>query len=268
MRTLCGFHQRHGDLPASRKLLEQLVSFTPLDAANQVMLAETLWQLGEREAALERACRVAGFEPGYQHVWTCLNEWTQAMKCRDVARDSPHTYRTARRRGALWLVLARAYNLPEELDSRLAALDKALELNPECVDAFDLRARSLAAARRWDEAFEACRPKVFGDHVPLELRARGAWIAAEQGDRKRAIREMRQVVAESPAIFDAWASLHQWSNEADDAQGSLEAAEAMVRISPQYEYSHGCLGQARKMCKNREGAIEAFRLRPGDQPGL
>ena len=204
VRSLCSFHERHGDLQASRRLLEQLVGFTPLDAAHQVMLAETLWRLDEREAALERVRHVAGFEPGYARVWVCLNAWTREMNCRDVALETARAL-TQERGGEprSWLIAARAYDLPEELDARLAALDKALELNPECVDAFDLRARSLAAARRWEEAYAACRPAVFKDDLPVELRARGAWIAAEQGDRMRAVAEMRQVVAESPAIFDA-----------------------------------------------------------------
>ena len=122
------------------------------------------------------------------------------MNCRQVALETARTL-TEQRGGEArsWLVAARAYDLPEELDSRLAALDRALELNPECVEAFDIRARSLAAAGRWDEAFEACRPKIFAEHVPVELKARGARLAAEHGDRKRAIDEMKQVVAESPA---------------------------------------------------------------------
>ena len=260
IRSLCTFRERHGDLGESRQLLEQLVSFAPLDAANQVMLAETLWRLGEREAAVQRVRHVAGFEPGYARVWECLNQWTREMNCRDVALETACAL-TEQRGGEArsWLVAARAYNLPEELDFRLAALDKAHDLNPECVEAFDLRARSLAAAGRWDEAYEACRPRVFAENVPLELRVRGAWVAAQHGERRRAIEEMRQVVAESPGTFDAWASLHQWCFEGEDAQGSLEAAEAMVRIAPQYEFSYGCLGAARKLSRNRAGAIEAYR---------
>jgi len=260
VRALCSFHQRHGDLKASRELLEQLVAFAPLDAANQVMLAETLWRLGERDAALERVRRVAGFEPGYERAWQCLNAWSGEMQRRDVALEAARAL-TQERGGEArsWLVAARAYSLPEELDSRLAALDKTLSLNPECVEAFDLRARSLAAARRWEEAYAACRPPVFAEHPPVDLLARGAWIAAEQGERRRAIEEMRRVVAEAPAMFDAWTSLHQWCIEAKDAEGSLAAAEAMVRIAPQYELGYGCLGQSRTLCHNRHGAIEAYR---------
>ncbi len=149
---------------------------------------------------------------------------------------------------------------PEELDERLAALDKAVELNPQCVDAYDLRALSLAAAGRREEAAAACRPAIFGDHQPAELRARGAWLAAERGDRATAIAEMRAVVAESPAVFDAWGSLHQWCHDAKDLKGSLEAAEAMVRIAPQYGVAYGCLGEARAACKDGKGAAAAYRL--------
>jgi tetratricopeptide (TPR) repeat protein len=268
VRALCGFHERHGNPKASRELLEQLVTFAPLDAANQVMLAETLWRQGEQEAALERVRRVAGFEPGYNRVWECLNHWSSELKRRDVALEAARA--VIQQRGGearSWLIAARAHSLPEELESRLQALDKALSLNPECVEAFDLRARSLAAAGRWEDAYAACRPPVFGENVPVDLRARGAWIAAEQGDVRRAIEEMQRVVAESPAKFDAWTSLHQWCVEIKDAKGSLAAAESMVRIAPQYEYSYGCLGQARTICHDRDGAIEAYRRAMEINPG-
>ncbi len=260
VRALCGSYVRQGDLKAARNRLEQLATFAPLDAANQVMLAETLWQLGEKEAALERVRQVVGFAPGYERAWECVNRWTREMNCRDVALETALAL-TQQRGGEArsWLIAAQAYDQPDEHDRRLAALDKALELNPECVDAHDLRARSLAAAKRWEDAYAACHPTVFGENPPVELRARVAWIAAQQGDRKRAIAEMRQVLANSPAMFDGWSSLYQWCVDAQDAKGSLEAAEAMVRIAPRNEYSHGCLGQARALSKDRAGAMEAYR---------
>jgi len=95
--------------------------------------------------------------------------------------------------------------------------------------------------------------------IVRNLLARSAWIANQQGDRQRAIAGMKQVVADAPAMFDCWASLHQWCFEAKDARGSLEAAQAMVRIAPRYEYGYGCLGQARTLCKDIPAAIEAYR---------
>jgi tetratricopeptide (TPR) repeat protein len=160
------------------------------------------------------------------------------MKRRDIVLDTVRSL-TQQRGGEArsWLVAARTYDRAEEINDRLAALDKALELNPECIDAFDLRASSLAAAGRWDEAYAACRPTVFNGKIPTELQARSARISAQRGDRRRAIAEMKQVVAASPATFAYWASLSEWCVAANDAPGSLEAAEAMVRIAPQYEYS-------------------------------
>ncbi len=107
VRALCEFLDRHGELQAARERLEQLVGYTPLDAASQVMLAETLWRLGEREVALERVRHVAGIAPGYRRVWDCLNEWAAELDRRDVALEAARDL--TRQRGAearSWLVAA------------------------------------------------------------------------------------------------------------------------------------------------------------------
>ena len=102
VRSLCGYHERHGDLKASRRLLEQLVGFTPLDAANQVMLAETLWRLGEREAATQARsprCRPRAGVPAGLGVPEPLDPRNELP--RRGPGDGPRAYGAARRRGPL-----------------------------------------------------------------------------------------------------------------------------------------------------------------------
>ena len=254
-------HERHGDLKASRQPLEQLAAFTPLDAANQVMLAETLWRWAKRKPPWNGSATLSALQPGYERAWECLNRWTREMNCRDVALETALAL-TQQRGGEArsWLVAAQAYDLPDEHDRRLAALDKALELNPECVDAFDLRARSLAAASRWEEAYAACRPTVFGEKPAggtagprgLDCRPAGRPQAGDRRDeagRGQVAGHVRRLV-EPPSMVRSMPRTRK---------GSLEAAEAMVRIAPQYEFSYGCLGEARAMSANRAGAIEAYR---------
>ena len=221
VRALCAFHERHGDLAASRA-----AGTTRQLTRRWTLPARSCWRkryggLGEREEASNGSAAWPRSRRAISRAWDCLNAWSREMNCRKVAMEAARSL-TQQRGGEArsWLVAARAYDRPEELDARLAALDKAIELNPQCIDAFDLRARSLAAAGRWEEAAAACRPAVFGEHPPVELRARGAWIAAERGDRPRAIAEMRAVVAESPAMFEAWSSLHQWCHEAKDGRAA------------------------------------------------
>ena len=259
VRSLCSFHERQGDLQAS----------APASGATRRVHAVGCRQpghVGRSALASGRAGSGDPTRPPRRRVRAGIHARVGLPERLDPRNElprrgpgnGPRADATARRRGPL--LARRGPGLQPARGTRCppGGARQGPALNPGCVDAFDLRARSLAAAGRWDEAYAACRPKVFGDKPPAELRARGAWLAAEQGDRQRAIAEMRQVVAESPAMFDAWSSLHQWCNESKDVQGSLAAAEAMVRISPQYQFGYGCLGEARRMGKDRAGAIEAF----------
>ena len=67
---------------------------------------------------------------------------------------------TVRRAGEArsWLLLARLLSDSRSLDERLAALARAVDLEPRLVEAHDLRAELLAADGRWDEALGACAP--------------------------------------------------------------------------------------------------------------
>ncbi|HTN74105.1 MAG TPA: C39 family peptidase [Pirellulaceae bacterium] len=259
LRALCEVHERHRDYAKCRELMEQAVARNPLDAANYVSLAENLWRLGEREAALARVQEAVQLEPGYEDAWNCLNAWSEQLNCPEKAVESAREL-TVRRSGEArsWLVLARMLDAPEELDERLASLQKCLELNPRCVDAYDLRAQAYAKAKRWDEAFAECAPQVFNSHPPSLLQARAAWIEAERGDLPQAIQRMRAVVQEEPHFFGAWSRLADWCQAAQDHPGYLEAAEALVKINPQYEVSLGYLGEARQLNGDRAGAKEAY----------
>jgi tetratricopeptide (TPR) repeat protein len=147
----------------------------------------------------------------------------------------------------------------EQLDERLATLDKAAELEPRGTEAYDQRVRALAGAERWDEALAACRPAVFGDHRPPDLRADEAWVEAQRGNLPAAIQQMQLVVADEPQYFAGWNMLAEWYAKLQDHAHYLEAAEAMVRISPHYEVSHGYLGEARQQSGDAAGAMEAYR---------
>jgi tetratricopeptide (TPR) repeat protein len=199
-------------------------------------------------------------EPGYERAWECLSGWSDVLGCPAKALESAREL-TARRGGEArsWLFLARLLDAPEQFDERLAALDKAIELNPRCTDAYDLRALALAQAGRWDEAEAACRPAAWNGHPPMELRARSAWLLAERGDVEEAIQRMREVVAEEPQFYGGWSRLADWCRFVEDQPGYLQAAEALVRINPQYEVSLGYLGEARLMNGDREGSREAYR---------
>lgn len=258
-RTLCELYDRRGEFERTQQLLEQTIARDPLDAANHILLAESLWRLGEREEALDRVQHAVQLDPGFERGWDRLHAWADELECPERAIDTVRELTETRGGEARsWLMLARLLDEPDRLEERLAALDKAIDRNPRSVDAYDMRAVSFVREGRWDEALAECQPAVFGDKTPSALRARGAWIEAQRGDLKQAIEAMEAVVADEPQFFEAWLQLADWHQQLGDAKSYLQVAETMVRLRPQYEVSLGYLGEAKLVNEDRSGALEAF----------
>jgi cellulose synthase operon protein C len=252
--------ERRGEYAAAREILERAVSREPLDGMLRGLWAEALWRDGQREKALGEVERLVQIDPGYERAWDLLSEWSKTLNCPEKALASVREL-TARRSGEArsWMLLARLLDKPEQLDERLAALDKAIELTPRNSEAHDQRAHILAQARRWDDALAACRPAVFGEYLPLELRWRAAWIEAQRGNVAEAIEGLRALVAIEPRYFPGWSLLADCYAQIDQREGYLEAAQALVALNPQYEVSLGYLGEARQLNGDLQGAEEAYR---------
>lgn len=255
-RELAAAHERTGDFAAAKSVMEQAIQRAPLDPYNQGGLAQMLWKLGEKKAALDRLAHAVRLDPGYDWAWGRLGDWAREVGQRDVpeklARD------LAERRGGesrSWMVLAQTLEGPERLEERLRALETAVRLNPRLSDARDLRAVLLTGAGRFKEALEACG----GDEAPLLLRGRAAWIEAKRGNRPRAIERMALVVAEDPSYYWGWMQLADWHAEDGSRKEYLEAARHLVRLAPQNEVALGYLGDAKLKNGDRPGAKVDFR---------
>ncbi len=259
VHALCEVYERERDYAKCKELLEQAIVRNPFDAVSFVMLGEMLWRLDDQPGALARVQQAVQLEPGNEQAWDYLNAWSERLECPEKALESAREL-TERRSGEArsWLVLARMLDAPEQLDERLDAIERCLALNPRCTDAYDLQATSLAYAQRFDEALRVCQPPAFNAHPPMELRARAAWVEYERGDTQLAIDRLRAVVEDEPHFYGAWSKLAEWCQMAQDLPGYLQAAEAMVKISPQYEVCQGIVGEARQMSGDLAGAKEAF----------
>jgi tetratricopeptide (TPR) repeat protein len=233
MRELAGTLEALGRLRDALPVLEQAVARCAQDALNRGALASVLWKLGEKSAALTQLRETVLLEPGYDWAWDRLNEWSREV------RDAGAPLRlaeelTQRRPGEArsWWLLARILDQDEQLDQRLAALDKALALNPRFVDAWQLRASTLVHAGRYQDALLACRPPAFGAEPPGEMLAAEAWVIARQGDLPRAIRQIRSVLADHPGIEWAWRELADWHSQRQEWSQAAEAAESLSRLLP------------------------------------
>jgi tetratricopeptide (TPR) repeat protein len=153
-------------------------------------------------------------------------------------------------------------NSPEgeatEPGERLRAAEAAIKAYPKFTPGHDCKAELLALAERFDEALIACRPSDF-DPLPIELRARAAWIENRRGDRSKAITIMRQLVAEQSTFVTGWRHLAAWYDAAGRHRECLDAAEYFVTLEPMNPVAYVYRGEARRSIADRRGAMADFQ---------
>ncbi len=260
--------EKDGDHAGSRVVLERAVAHAPLDSYNHACLADAMWHLGEREPALERLLHALRLNPEYDWAWDTLRQWSSGLDRPQLPLELARELTEVRGGEARnWLLLARFLEGPDQLEERLAALDRAIALDPADFSAHDLRAQVLAEAGRWDEAEAACRPPVWGDCPPTPLLGRAAWLMAARGDVVAAMERMRAVLADNPDYDWGWHNLVEWASEGASPAEYLEAAEALFRLDGNDPVAAGYLGDARARTGDRAGAKDAFRRGFDRAPG-
>ena len=267
----------------ARVVLEQAVARSPLDPVNHGYLADNLWNAAGPDAedpaafqmeAIERLRLALKMDPGYDWAWRHLGLWTDRLgepeRALEIAREVCRI-RPGDPRG--WLALARMLVGPTGNDEALAALDRAINLNPRGLEAYDLKAERLAEMGRYDEAKAAALPAVFDHDPPMILQGRAAWVEARRGNLPVACREMQALVTLEPTYYWGWQQLAEWSNEANKPADFLEAAEKLVELRPDNPMALAMRGEARLQNDDRDGAKEDLReavhLEPGySYPGM
>ena len=267
-RQLAALHERGGEFEQSGAILRHAVVREPLDGTNHGHLADALWKLGDKDAAVAHIQQAVRLEPEYDWAWARLREWGAAVGKPKAAEEMAREL-TVRRAGEArsWLVLARTLDGPDVLEERLAAAARAVELDPRLTEAHDLRAELFASAGRWDEALSACQPAAWGDAPPDELRGRAAWIEWRRGNGDTAVALMRRVVADCPNYYWAWCRLAEWHRAREQYAAYLETAQHMVGLWPNSVIALGYRADARCHTGGRLGAKadlrRAMELAPG-----
>lgn len=257
-QQLAEVHQRAGRFEQARKLMEQAIAYTPLDHTNYGYLADVLWQMGEREPALERIRHAVTVEPGYDWGWRALREWSQIAGKPELALECARGL-TEKRPGQARSYLILAQTEGQGFDERLQALDRATELDPRLVEAHSLRARLLTQLQRYDEARAACRPEVYGDNLPPELRCAEAIVDADRGDLPAAVEQLKKLVEDEPNYYPAWNLLADWYRASEAFGDYLKAAQEMARLVPHRSVPLGYLADAQLLTDKRAEAKDTLR---------
>ncbi|WP_428938547.1 tetratricopeptide repeat protein [Fontivita pretiosa] len=265
VRELAGAHERRGDLEKARSLLQSAIARSPLDAFNHGCLADLLWKSGQRAQAIQTIRHAVTLEPGYDWGWRALRRWAAELAQPQLLEEAIDDL-LARRPGEArsWMILAENLTTAEKLEQRLAAVQKAIELSPRLIDAYDLKADLLASAGRIDEALAACAPAALvaeGGNVadlPAPLRARAAIILWNAGQRDQAVGRMRALADDTPQYYPAWAALSDWYRQLDQNDLFLETAQRMVVLFAQDPRVHGNLAEACEARGERAAAKAAY----------
>lgn len=250
------------------RVLERAAARSPTDALAHGFLAERLWDAGRSREALDRAKTAVRLEPGYDWAWHHVQLWAERLECPEEPAELTRAL-TRDRAGdtRAWLRLARMLHHPRHNEEVLAALDKALALEPKNVEAHDLKAERLAEMGRFDAALEAALPPQFEDERPILLQGREAWVQARRGNYAAAITRMQALVAVDPTYVWGWHQLAEWYNETNKSENYLEAAAELVRLQPHHPTGWGMRGEAKIQTGDREGGKsdlrEALKISPG-----
>jgi len=266
-RQLATAFERNEDYQASRLVIERTIAHSPLDPMNHGFLADALWNLGERELAIERAKQAIRLDPEYDWAWGTLHRWSRELERPEVPADLARELTSLRGGDAsCWMKLAENLKAASDLEERLEALQRVIALDPRRVSAHDLRAELLAEAGRFDEAESACRPSAWAQEPPVYLRGRAAWVEWLRGNAKAAIDRMQQVLNDESEYYWGWLKLAEWTCDTGTAKDYLDAAESLARVAPDDAVALAYLGEARLKSYDRKGAKAAFRraheLRP------
>ena len=252
--------ERRGRLNEARKIYERALTHSPQEAQYHAFLADLLRRLRQSAdafASVERAIRLA---PAFQWAWELLSEWsTEAGEpertadfARALAAERPGDMR-------VWLTVARVLTKPDAREERLAAVERAIELDGRSTEAWDMKAELLAVAERFDEAARACTDGAAacrGDvHI---LRGRRAWIEASRRKLPEAIGLMRAVLAENASYVWGWQQLGGWLLEQGATAEATAAFEQMQRLRPHDAWVNRQLGFLRVKQKDPAGARKAF----------
>jgi tetratricopeptide (TPR) repeat protein len=260
-RELATVYEKEGNLERAGAILEKALKHAPLEASNHGCLADMLWQLEKRDAAVDRLQHALRLDPGYDWAWGRLRDWATQLERPQMAVDFVRDMTTRRSGEArIWIMLARTLSAPQDLDERLAALDKAIKLQPLNLEAYDLKAELLAQDKQFDEALTVCKPGVWSEEQrPLLLRGRAAWVQAERGDLPAAIGQMQAILKEDPNYYWGWANLADWQNRTRDFESYLESAEHMARLAPDSPVPFGYRGEAKLRLDRRAEAKADFQ---------
>ncbi len=267
MRHLSEMLRNERRYQEAREVLEESLRKDSQDPLTHGWLAEVFWDLQEQEGALHHIARAVELSPDYGWAWDMLSRWSKAAGKTEALRQALEKLQTQRPDDAgTWKMTARRLNAPEDLPARLAALDKAISLDPASLDAVDLKAQILGDAGRFDEALAVCRSH---PSQSLELRHREGWLLRLKGRNAEAVEVIQAAVSVDPSFEWPWRLLAIWHEKDGRLDAAEEACRTLIRLEPDnaghFSRLGGVLVAQMRHPEARTAYAEAWSKAPQDE---
>lgn len=256
MRGLSEMLRKEGRYQEAREVLEESLRRDAQDSLTHGWLAEVLWNLEEKDAALAHLQRSVELEPAYGWSWDMLERWGKAAGRPDAVKTAVERLQTQRPGEArTWNIAARRLIHPNDLPARLAAVDKAISLAPDDWAPVELKAHILGDAGRFEEALCLCREHPSG---AVELRFREGWLLRQKGRTAEAVQVVEAALALSPRHVWPWQLLSDWHEKDGRLPEAEKACRTLILLEPDTPAHLATLAHLLLVQKKRAEAKAAF----------
>lgn len=257
-RQLSELHRSRKDWQAADAVLAKALEANPRDGVLIAFRAETLWDLGQPQDAIDTMRKALVLLPNYDWAWNTLSAWCRERQQLPVLRDTARALIEARPRQVRgFLRLADASIELSDIPAALETIEEALKIDVRCIDAYFLKAWALSIAGQHQAALDATSPEVFRDAPSPPLLLTRSDLLASQGNLAAAIESRREAVQLDPDNYVGWRRLMAWTDNQAHAEIHEEAARNCVRIAPENVDGYGCLAGA-LIAKGDSGQAKAL----------
>ncbi|NND97346.1 MAG: tetratricopeptide repeat protein [Pirellulaceae bacterium] len=256
-RRLATAHVNCDQTDKAVAVLHRALKGCPNDVSLLMALAQTTGDQAEAFSLLRRA---GILEPSWDTPWRELRERSEAAGQRSIGIEAAHELVRQRPNDSYsHLRLAQMLNATDECDTSIAAIRRALELNPANVACHRVLVARLAEKGLLEAALAACQPQAVDPREAVNLEYTAANILYELDRKTEACQRMKDFLAKEPGRFGAWTVLADWAEELGDDELYDFAADSMMSGAPRWHVSFGYHHTTLLRQGKRDEAIAALR---------
>ncbi len=170
------------------------------------------------------------------------------------------------RPGDAWAWTLKARHAPDD-EQALAAVGRALALEPCHMGAWQVRFECLARQQRFDDIEAHLARLPWSGEAPVEIRMWAARCRWRRGEQAAACSELQALADVERLNADLWRELADWLDESGSNERYLAAARHLASLWPDQAMGDGYLGHALFKAGQHVEAIEALRRALAREPG-